>query len=534
MRWSALKPALIFCNILAALTLLVSIFYAGQVKNDPATLHARYWQYGIPAAVSEIGYGLNGYRGYVKVHDVIWERHKEFKNGRLDELIGDLYRIKNVESEGVYFFPADEKGLQDFVSGSFLIFGPKISSFYYFYFLLLSASVACHIICFYNRPAFLAVSVLWLATLYALIPALPLTSEVASLLNTRIFGLLSILASLSLLCLLIDGDPLRPWRIPFFVFQALLVAFVVHTRNAEIWQVLTLVLAGAAALIFAAFKTRSFNRSAVGVLAIAALCFLASQAWATSRFAPEYFGKKLTHKLFWHNVLIGFSVSNYFAKRHGLELNDTSVLLHLAASPEGKGRDDIFYSGTLTLDFVGKNPEITKPSSMSYSGMVRDFAGYEDLARQAALRMMKAAPWETVRLFFFEKPRLFVRNAINAVLPGKFAVSDLKLQDQASALMSDKERIAKRAYIRLPWPIAVLVVMLSAVSFAFGRQWQWLLIASAGMFAFSLLPVMATYPLIHLIWDSLALGMFALLVAISGLAAMVLERLAAVNRSSRA
>lgn len=528
MRWLSLKSALILCNVLAALSLLVAIFYAGQIKNDPSTLHARYWQYGIPAAVSELGYGLDGYRGYVKVNDLVRERHKEFKDGRLDELIGDLYRIKDVASEGVYFFPADEKGLQDFVSASFLIFGPKIASLYYFYFLLLTISVIVHIVCFHDRPAFLAASVLWLATLYGIIPALPLTSEVGSLLNTRAFGLLSVLACLSLLCILISDVPLKFWRVPCLAFQALLIAFVIHVRNAELWQVLVLLLAGAAVLVVEAARRRAFDRKAAGVLAILVLCVLATQSWATARFAPEYFGKKLAHKLFWHNVLIGFSVGNHFAKQYSLELNDTSALLHLASSPEGKARDDVFYAGTLTLDFVGKNPETMKPSAMSYSGMVRDFAGYEDLAREAVVRMMKAAPWQALRLFLYEKPRLFIRHAINATRPGKFTIADLKLQDQASVLMSDNERVARKAYIHLPWPLAVFVIVLSGASFAVGREWPLLLMASAGMFGVSLLPAMATYPLIHLIWVSLALGMLTLFIAVSGAVASVGRRFVAL------
>ncbi len=127
------KNILIFLNLFATLTLLIVVFYSGLSSNDPSRLHARYWNYAIPGAVSEIGYGLDGYRAYIKVAAEIRRNHASHEGDRLDELLKGLFELKDVSTSGVFFFPGDEKGLQDFVYASFKTFGIRVSSFYYLY-----------------------------------------------------------------------------------------------------------------------------------------------------------------------------------------------------------------------------------------------------------------------------------------------------------------------------------------------------------------------------------------------------------------
>jgi hypothetical protein len=121
------------------------------------------------------------------------------------------------------------------------------------------------------------------------------------------------------------------------------------------------------------------------------------------------------------DVGIGFSVSPYFREKYKLELNDMNFLLFVANSPEriklgDKGRH-IFWSGTFTGQWVGGDPEIPDAKSMYHVGMVRDFVAYEDLSLAVIRRLIAEQPLQTLRLFLFDKPLLFARHAVNALVP---------------------------------------------------------------------------------------------------------------------
>lgn len=60
---------------------------------------------------------------YVKIFDTISVNHAVYDNGRLDTLLGNLFKLNIDPTDKVFFFPGDEKGLQDFVMASFKILG---------------------------------------------------------------------------------------------------------------------------------------------------------------------------------------------------------------------------------------------------------------------------------------------------------------------------------------------------------------------------------------------------------------------------
>ena len=453
-------------------------------------------------------------------------------------------RSPDVGTRGVYLFPGDEKGVQDFVATAFRLFGWKVESLHLLYLAILATSVVLHLACFERRPAVQAFQLVVLAAILATVPALPITSELGSVLNPRAFGLLAFPATASLMCLVVVGE-MSLWQLPLFALQASIVAFVVHVRNDEAWQL------GAPCILAAGMSVLAWHRRAeiggravwrrqrhagIAVVLLVVGPFFSAQAAIRMRLAPEYLSSKLAYKIFWHNVGIGFSVSPYFRKTYDLALSDTSFLTFVARSPEVAAKGEVgrrvFWAGTYTGRWVGGDPEIAEASAMYYVGMVRDFSGYEAFARQVVMRLADSHPWWTVRLLLYDKPMLMVRQLINAVTVGAYTPADLMLEDQSAALADDGRRVASGIYLR---PISLLSMMAVAI---FG---VWLMIsreasrwsmaaASAVLLVGSTSPLIATYPLIHLMASFLACTVLMGLVGVALIGSAVFEQAGAAGR----
>src|SRR5215470_1440575 len=54
-------------NVSTSVVLLTAFYFSCLDHGVADHLHARYWNYAIPAALSELSYGLNGYRAYMSV-----------------------------------------------------------------------------------------------------------------------------------------------------------------------------------------------------------------------------------------------------------------------------------------------------------------------------------------------------------------------------------------------------------------------------------------------------------------------------------
>jgi hypothetical protein len=237
-----------------------------------------------------------------------------------------------------------------------------------------------------------------------------------------------------------------------------------------------------------------------------------------ARLAPEYFATKLVHKIFWHNVGIGFSVSRYFQERYGVVLSDASFLTFVAHSPEVAAAGDagrrVFWAGTYTGQWVGGDPEIPDTAAMYHAGMVRDFAGYERFAREVVIRLALRHPWWTTRLFLYDKPKLMLRQILNAAAIGLYTPADLMLEDQAGALLGDQNRRATGARLKLFSLFSLLAVAVFGGSLvASGQSGQFAIAAApAILIVTSTVPLIATYPLIHLMASLLAVSAFSIMI----------------------
>src|SRR5262245_16478984 len=132
----------------------------------------RYRFHAVPVAVSQLYHG--------RAHDYTAFRtlgHRFHDGSRdLDEQIAEA--IQADPGTDTYFWVADDRGLSDFVTAAFRLFGPEVRSLWRFWFLLLTASVGLFALGYWRRPAALALPVFVLFGLLVLAEALPLRTRI--------------------------------------------------------------------------------------------------------------------------------------------------------------------------------------------------------------------------------------------------------------------------------------------------------------------------------------------------------------------
>jgi hypothetical protein len=152
------------------------------------------------------------------------------------------------QDEAIY---ANDLGYADFMHLSFVIFGVKLGSLYYFYCILLTIGVIAFALEFYNARFLLySLSVYLSIHLFLLSYSSGLGPPVGSIANSRTFTGLALLPALHLGCQLFADTPLRIRSCVTAVVQALLLTFVLTCRFDVAWEVGFVFVAAATVALF--------------------------------------------------------------------------------------------------------------------------------------------------------------------------------------------------------------------------------------------------------------------------------------------
>ena len=119
---------------------------------------------------------------------------------RLNRIIQQTIDIPIDPSLPPEIIQANELGFADYIYLSFRLFGDKISSLYYFFYLIVAATCLVYILQFHNRPFLLFLLVIFLGELYFLENyAKSYGLEVQTVANGRLFSGLSLVPVLHVL-----------------------------------------------------------------------------------------------------------------------------------------------------------------------------------------------------------------------------------------------------------------------------------------------------------------------------------------------
>src|SRR5580704_139878 len=132
---------------------------------------------------------------------------------------------------------ANELGFADYIYFSFKLFGDKISSMYYFFYLIVAATCLVYVLQFRNSPFLLFVLVIFLGELYFLENyARSYGLQLLTVANSRLFSGLSLLPALHVLLLLWQRAPPRASTVATVIVQSVIFAFLLSCRTEVAWQ----------------------------------------------------------------------------------------------------------------------------------------------------------------------------------------------------------------------------------------------------------------------------------------------------------
>jgi hypothetical protein len=475
--------------LLALIVVIVAVTYrAGSSLGMRDRISTRHAFYSIPTAISRLQFGTHGYVMLGDVSEFFIAANPNVTNETIQQSLALEPR-----RDRLMLFPADDKGGADFVTLSFRVFGYDLRRLYDAWFVLYVLPIAMFIAVFWRQTARLAALCVLLLGIYTAMFALPLTTELFSVHNPRAFGIVSLVSVLHLALAMIDRQRPTPARVAAAAVQAAIIMFSIHVRSTEVAQVIAVMGVAAVVYVKSGLGRQGLIPLWPAAVLIAAVAGL--ELYQRAAFDRVYADTHIQHRIFWHNVGIGFALNPALAAKYQLSIDDMPMIQLVRRRLVETGRaaelDDVF-----------------RPAGQeqyAYYGIAKDYVRYERIAREIVLSIFRNDTGQAVKTFVIDKPRVLFRQLAWAAGYGGYSYDDLYITGQAQALADEKTRAAQGIYLNpfKPW---VLAALLAAVLLGAGTTADYLALAglAAVISAATALPAMAAYPIISAIAVTLA------------------------------
>jgi len=197
----------------------------------------------------------------------------------------------------------DDLGFVDYVRLSFLVFGHKIQSLYYTYFLIFGVSAAVFLWTFRSRPALLMLLVITsVAQNILLVSNLFASHNLGSISDSRFLSIMAIVPGLHLGGLLLDRSPPSIINVASAIVQSIILVFAFWIRASAIWVILAVAVFAGLITISGLLKRRNELRR-VWCLGILLAVLAVHTLWVTTALHPIYRSEgEISHHVFWHAV----------------------------------------------------------------------------------------------------------------------------------------------------------------------------------------------------------------------------------------
>jgi hypothetical protein len=396
----------------------------------------------------------------------------------------------------------EDLGESDFYATAFRLFGMRIESAYYFFYLLLCITVLAYLLEFRNSPTALALLLFNVFAFHVFFHIPFFSIYVPTVYEGRFGSVLSIIPSCHFGFLLIERRALRPVRLAIAVVQAAILLFGIFIRSSANWDLLALVLlfllllAGAMRVAHGApLWTRL--RMALNVVRVWPLAVVLCGAVILSTYIATVpnpiFQTEANppHHMRWHALWIGLSFHPDWHK-------------YFPDLPVGNDNTAQLMTVKLWIDSGHRAEDFNSPYTRAM-----DIGLHERLVREQYLKFIRAHPIYLLQSIFYYKPILFYQT-----LWDLYAAADLSVA------------------------IPLIAVLLTGV--LLGMRWsapEFRPSTAVGVavlaFICSVLPIMLAYPALHAVmdevWTATALGtasVVAMLCAAARLAGRVLGSVA--------
>jgi hypothetical protein len=502
MRWqvqSTLKTwqlTAVWCCVVPSLTM---IFIRGQQTHIDKNVSSRLRYHAIPVAISVLYHG--------RPHDYTAYRSIAMSfqsNDPIDDKLAWAVTHEPPAGDATYYWAADDRGMADYVIGSFAIFGPHVTSLYRFYFVILAIAVSLFLLDLGRYAVMSATAAFALSAIYTCMSVISLGNltvdvfEPGALYEPRVVELLGFIPTLhlGLVGLIDEGWTLR--RITLLSAQAAILAACYHARSSVGWEVAFIVTINGLILIrhvwsagrSAVFDSRRLAAAAWPSAAVIVALMLVA-AYQRHAYNARYF-EDLGSRTIWHNVLMGVASNAALSATYNLHIDDRMIVEDVTNYLRQQ------HDSRLTADWTTSNIINSLGGHTVFNWYV-----YEDAARDMYWHLWRIEPLSMLRCYMIDKPteqlRVMTKAAIgSSALPGGARLSFNPFAPIALMMAFPGMLLAWRSGVSFVPTLAAAVVLL----------------------VFSAAPGLFFYPVVHTM-----MGMFATvaLIVYVGLATTVVR-----------
>jgi hypothetical protein len=244
-------------------------------------------------------------------------------------------------NEAVRGSGGDDIGFIDYVRLSFYLFGHRLQSLYFTYFLLFAISAAAFIVTFRAQlEALCLLAIVSLAQVFLF--ASPLfNSTASSIADPRFLSVLAFVPGLHIACLMLWRLRLSRADLALAALQAAILVFAFWIRVTAIWVILGLSFLASLMILKGAFERRIevARLSSFGILVGAMLAYM---LYVSVALHPVYSQNgEIKHHVLWHDVFYQLQTHPHWKEKYAIQfdratgdlLPDVAAMKYLAQHP---------------------------------------------------------------------------------------------------------------------------------------------------------------------------------------------------------
>ncbi len=438
-REAAVAALLPFVTAILAAIIIFALFTTGVRRGmDGAIALAESEQTAWAVAISEMVYGLDSYVAHTAVVDTIIQGVRNGTGGPGDPNFRESATNPDVlnaalaaalvlgpQAEGFVAQGSlttmlyDDIGIVDYDKIAFSLFGFRVQSLYYLFFVILSLSTVAFLLQFWGKPVAQALLLCNLAAFWLELNAAFFSPDMPSFWGMRHASTLAILPMWHLALLLVGRTRLSLSAVVLAAVQVAILVFAIRMRGSAAWTAIFL----ASVSVFLAFQfwhSLQPGQASPAKLARAVLKWpfvllliglATGKIYTDAKLHPAYFTDDIMpYHGAWHSAYLGMFVS---------------PTLWATTGKDGKEWGDaVGYAIALKYlrekGFIAKEADYISPWTRTYKMRLHDRT-----MRAIYLDVVQEYPFTTLGLYLYLKPRwlrAFVAPTLRQIPEGFWAV----------------------------------------------------------------------------------------------------------------
>ncbi|MCP4985878.1 MAG: hypothetical protein GY928_07375 [Colwellia sp.] len=284
----------------------------------------------VSIAISEMKYGLTGYTGYTNILKIFLEDLGIFPVSGFDIYNNKIKKalsydsFNNLKSGGLHLIWNDV-GMVNYFKLAFKLFGYKIQSLFYLYFLLFTVSLCFFIVTFSSQIRLLNILLLFVCSHFVIVMATTIAGGELQVSNVRFFPVLTILPTFYITLLILGEHKINLLTISGTIIQTAILILIISVRSSAAYQLMFLLCISFLAFLWYWKRMKRFKEALIKIqflpLAIVFIAFLLLKLHLVTGLHPLYDTARHKHH-FWGAAIVGLSAHPDSESKYGITYSD--------------------------------------------------------------------------------------------------------------------------------------------------------------------------------------------------------------------